>query len=537
MKFFPLNLSSGWRLWLSKFTALSLKQRCLISGVALLLLLSGVYLAYASWFKETINQEAVSQRSVKVITSADLNNRSQTLPVIGRLSSVSEVKIMSESSGVIKVLSRQLGEPVSAGQIIAELDNAIQYAEWQRAKAVLASTQAQLASGRDSAKQSETNLTNTLIGTYVTADDLVNNKIDKFYLDGKGTGPVFNVTRDNGDGTMIILQATNAEMSYQLSMKRLAVGKMLSIWRSDLNQQIATNSWSTATDDSVKNLNQIRELLDLMSQAVNKFYSADARYQAIVDAYKTEISVARSQVNSTISGLIASYDQHQTKQSLAGQSTGGLSVNEATVKQAEAQVKIAEANWRKTLISSPISGQIISLPIKLGDFISPYQVVAMVANDQQLEVAVNLSSSEVAEISLGAKAYIDSIYHGRVASIAPALNQTTGSREVKVVLTTPAPDLVNGQAVEVIIEKTLARGDDKVRQTTEVRVPLSALKIEPDRTVVFTVDEKNILQAIPIKEGPIVGDDIIIKEGLTGDWRLVLDARGLKAGQSVVIVP
>jgi hypothetical protein len=53
---------------------------------------------------------------------------------------------------------------------------------------------------------------------------------------------------------------------------------------------------------------------------------------------------------------------------------------------------------------------------------------------------------------------------------------------------------------------------------------------------VFSVDNDHRLVAYPISVGSIVGSGIVILEGLTLDMEIVKDARGLRAGQKVVVV-
>ena len=66
----------------------------------------------------------------------------------------------------------------------------------------------------------------------------------------------------------------------------------------------------------------------------------------------------------------------------------------------------------------------------------------------------------------------------------------------------------------------------------EIILPISTIKIEANRTVVFIVED-NVLVAIPVKTGSILGGSIVIDEGITLDMSIVLDARGLKEGNKI----
>ncbi len=71
---------------------------------------------------------------------------------------------------------------------------------------------------------------------------------------------------------------------------------------------------------------------------------------------------------------------------------------------------------------------------------------------------------------------------------------------------------------------------------TEVIIPITALKVETDRIVVFTVSDEGRLVAHPVTEGPLLGSNILIKEGVTSDMEIVIDARGLNEGDEVEII-
>ena len=53
--------------------------------------------------------------------------------------------------------------------------------------------------------------------------------------------------------------------------------------------------------------------------------------------------------------------------------------------------------------------------------------------------------------------------------------------------------------------------------------------------MVFTVNENNILIAHVVQEGPLLGDSIVILEGITAEMEIVLDARVLNEGDTVVV--
>jgi multidrug efflux pump subunit AcrA (membrane-fusion protein) len=131
---------------------------------------------------------------------------------------------------------------------------------------------------------------------------------------------------------------------------------------------------------------------------------------------------------------------------------------------------------------------------------------------------------------VGAKVMVGSQWQGEVKNIAPAIDAQTKKIKVEINVKSSDFNLTNGQSVALFIERD---NQDDQKEITEFSIPISALKIGSDDIAVFTVDEENKLVSHPVTMGPILGEKIIIKEGLTADMEIVVDARGLKKGETV----
>ena len=64
-------------------------------------------------------------------------------------------------------------------------------------------------------------------------------------------------------------------------------------------------------------------------------------------------------------------------------------------------------------------------------------------------------------------------------------------------------------------------------------IPITALKIEGERTIVLTVVNGKIV-ANTITIGSLSGNSVQVRDGLTQDLMIVVDARGLNEGDEVV---
>ena len=201
-----------------------------------------------------------------------------------------------------------------------------------------------------------------------------------------------------------------------------------------------------------------------------------------------------------------------------------VSASEAQVKQALGQLRTAEANLEKTIFRSPISGTLNQLAVEVGDFVNMFETIARVANNDALEVTAFVNESERNRIAVGDGVVIAGKYDGVITNIAPTVDPVT--RKVEVQIGTETTELTNGDSVSITLNGSTSAID-------EIVIPITALKVETDRIVVFTVSNENTLIANEVSEGPIVGSSIVIRNGLTPDMEIVLDARGRNEGDKV----
>ena len=103
--------------------------------------------------------------------------------------------------------------------------------------------------------------------------------------------------------------------------------------------------------------------------------------------------------------------------------------------------------------------------------------------------------------------------------------------EVRIGILDAEPGLTHGSSVRVLIN----RNDFEIinSEIEVISVPISSLKVETNRTVVFTVDSENTLVSNEVVPSLVLGDRVVIEVGATPDMDIVSDARGLREGQTV----
>jgi multidrug efflux pump subunit AcrA (membrane-fusion protein) len=473
-----------------------------------------------------------AKRQVSLQSVAALSENSLPLALFGVVTSKSEATIRAETGGKIVAVYKKLGDFASAGTVIAEFENSRERAQVQSAEGAYESASL----GKDIAgitrnssdnalAEARTQAQNTIMTVYTGLDDAVRTKTDPAWRNPQ--------TRD----ARLIVTISDAKLVIELEAERTLIETTLRA-REERNRAIGGASDLIAELTAIESeVNLVKNYLDDLSLAFNRALPDNGVSLSAIDGYKSATAGARTSVGGLLTQVATSRNALNSALSankIAGKnSSDGVaqspSATDAQVKSALGNLRSAQSTFEKTIIRSPISGTINSLAIETGDFISPYSEVAVVSNNAALEVLAYVTEEDAREIVVGGKASIEGGVSGVVTRIAPALDPKTKKIELRIGIS-GGMKLINGQSVRIEV----ARMQAKVF-TGDIRIPLSALKITPNGIVAFTVSEAGTLVAHGLKEGALLGDQIIIREGLTPDMTIVTDARGLQEGMFVTI--
>ena len=488
-------------------------------------------------------------KEVEVKNVALLSNDQVALELIGKVRSQTEATIRTEVSGEIVGVYQRVGNYIGAGTIIAEIKNSSQRALVLQAEGSVDQARANLQkiqggtrdeqlsileitaeNNKASYESAKISAVNDLISVYADIDDAIRRKADQTFSNPRSENPVFN------------LPTSDFQLVNNLESDRIEIARIIdrqSAERSTVSTEIDLEAEIAATKTEIL---FITTFLDDLTLSLTKAIATQSSTQATIDAFKLDASTARSSVNSLLSKLSFTLENLNNKkaasdianknleQGVTGERAEDITVAEASLKQAEGGLRSAQASLEKTLIRSPISGTINTLSVRRGDFVSVFLLAAIVSNNSALEIQAFVTEEDKREIKIGGSVTVAGNYKGIVTSIAPGLDPVTRKIEVKIGIEDDV-DLTHGTTVRISIDRTNSSATDIER----ILIPLSALKVEANRIVVFTVSSENVLVAHEIVEGLIVGEKIVIESGLLPNMFIVTDARGLKEGQTVTL--
>lgn len=527
-----------------------LSKNKLVMVATMIIVLLSVFGFWLQSRKTDNNPEIVNNRFVETETVLNLSRQSNSLPLIGKVVSATEAYLRTEAAGEVVVVNKEIGDSVLPGDILIRLKNNSQLAEVERAEAALLSAKANEKKVKTGARfeqleistikleqekknliNAERSLSDSLASAYTVADNVVRNYTDPLFLNPRNVWAQVNIP------------VFDQSLRFDIGNGRIEIEYLLDDWLVSLNESSESSSIKIRAEAGLETLAFIQNWLNLISLAVNDLPLDTVLENTTVSIAKTNLATARSAITNAISSLSAANDGLITRENLLSiaQNEYNMVVNgerdedillvEAGVKQAEANLAAAQANYERTVVRSPIAGTVNSLSVSQGDYVSNFELVTVVSNNQNLEIISAISEKDVSEIEVGSNVLINNKYKAQVSNIAPAIDPLSGKIEVKININSKAigESLINGQTVNLAVER-------KIKEESEIEsitLPLSSIKVEPDRVVVFTIDSFGQLIAQPVKIGRIMGDKVEIISDLPLSLEIVLDARGLNDGQQV----
>jgi multidrug efflux pump subunit AcrA (membrane-fusion protein) len=454
-------------------------------------------------------------RSVMVATVRDLRTSGQ-FSVVGTVRAVSEAKLETEAAGRITQVTVGVGDTVSAGTILASIENRSEQAALLQAEGAYESALAASRGNEVTLDEAKVAAQNAYRETFTRADTVVRIVIDQYY--------------SNPEGAISGLRLSGTGNVQEFLAIRDDIGSQLRAWSESIRTQLGSTPEDELLNEAEATLITISDLaariaLILSDKKKNTFLTDVER-----EIQQAEIAGVRSTLDSALASLSnarRSYEQAQ----IGGGNT--QSQSSALLKSALGTLRSAQANYEKTVVRTPIRGVVNALYIRAGEYVQQGQPAAIVANNGSLEIATALGEKDIDGVNVGDTVIIGQGTTGTITRVAPAVDPVTGKSEVLISIDDTGA-LKNGSTVTVSFSRT-SEGNE-VAQDSPMLIPLAALKFLAQGPVAFSVDENGTLVARPVVVGSVSGNAVLVTEGLDVDSRIVTDARGLTEGDLVTVM-
>lgn len=269
---------------------------------------------------------------------------------------------------------------------------------------------------------------------------------------------------------------------------------------------------------------------DLYTEQVS---NSRAAYEAALAAEKNaQIEVDKQRP--LVEGKVYSELQLQTAEA-------NLLAAKAQVAQARAALGTSQVNAAFTLIKAPVSGYIGRIPNRIGNLVTPADMIPLTVLSDIQQVFVYFSLSEADFISFMKDRVTDlglntvelimadgSAYPhpGEVEIASGNIDKTTGSIPLKAIFPNEHKLLRSGGSGRIVLKKAL---------TDVIVIPMGSVKDIQDRFFVFVLTDNNTIQMKPIEIEGKSGNEYIVRSGLTvGDKIAVNRIDLLSDGMPVV---
>ncbi|MGD0328529.1 MAG: efflux RND transporter periplasmic adaptor subunit [Minisyncoccia bacterium] len=389
---------------------------------------------------------------------------SETVSATGNTTPMQSVSLAFQNSGVIGSVHYNLGDKVSAGAVIAELETGNLSAALQQAKANLAVAQAnlaalqagtrpeQLAIDQSAVTQDQAALFNAITSAYAAADGAVHTDADQFFSNPRNATAAL---------TFIV---PDAVLTNTVTQERIALEPVLTAW----SAQIVSPSFSSsdpmaAATQATQDLTQVSTFLNDTAAALAE--ASASLPSATLGDYQSSIAGARTNIAGVLTALTtAKTALTSTEGTLAlaqaGSTSQDIAAQQAQVEEAQASVDNAQVSLENTELIAPISGVITQQDAKVGQSTSPGTPLVSIIGNDGFEVDTGVSDTDIGKLVVGDKvtmtldAFPNETFFGSVFYIAPAETNTQGviTYLIKISFDTLDPRLKSGLTANITIQ-------------------------------------------------------------------------------------
>lgn len=465
----------------------------------------------------------------------------QEVSASGKIESPIKIDLRFKNGGRLIAMNAKVGSKVSTGQILAKQDSAqldAQALEMQAGIDLQKSKLNQLLSGtsvediniseaavvnaKQSLEDSKYNLIDKLKNSYTKSDDAVRGKVDQLFSNQTTSNP------------QLVFVPSDSQLENDVELGRALIEGTLNEWSVSLSEISTQSNLSTASSLANRNTEQIKSFLEKMALLVNALSSNSNVSQVTIDKWKTDVSLARTNVGTAISNTLSAEENLKIKEAGLKTAEGQLALKKAPARPSDiavyqSQIKQAETSLQKIqtqkedlILYAPTSGVVTDANGEIGEIVSPDKTIVSLATGGALQIKLNVVEDNIVNVHVRQEARIvlDSIekeeFSGKVVAIDPA-------------------ETVVGGAVYYKTTVLFDNRDERIRSGMTANVWIKTDVSENTLLVpVSAIQNKNNKKIVQVLEGERVVDREITT-GIKNDLGMIEITSGLSEGEQVVV--
>ena len=512
------------------------------------------------------------EKSIYDTVIAEKVDMVQEISATGRVEAVQHIDLAFERSGRIDQVNIDIGDTVVAGQILVKLENREGLAELAQAQASVDSAVAALEQYEASLANQKAKLAELLVGTreeeillyeskvqnadialvaakenmidvmndaYTRCEDATRSKADQLFNNPRTQSPTLKFT------------TTNYNLANSVKSSRATLEKTLSSWKIDLDTLSNTSDLELSLNLAKNNLEEVKLFLEQISTVLNNALASQEVLQTTIDAWKVDISTARTSVNTAITNYSATKEKLSTAEisllitqnelavKKAGSSPEQITAQEAAIQQAKAnitsahaQIKLQEsveqavyARLAKNNLRSPITGIVTKQSAKEGAIVGANENIVSVISEGEFEIDALVVEADIIDLEVGDKATLsldaygeDVLFEAIVIDIDPAAELIEGVANYRTTL-----EFVEGVESDERIRVGMTADIDLVTAEREKVISI------PQRAVIFKEGKK----VVRVLEGGVLRE-VEVEIGITGGRGQIEIISGIEEGDVIV---
>ncbi|OGZ33955.1 MAG: hypothetical protein A2Y98_00575 [Candidatus Portnoybacteria bacterium RBG_19FT_COMBO_36_7] len=487
----------------------------------------------------------------------------QTVSATGSAQPASQINLQFVASGRITEIKANVGDKVSAGQVLMSQDSSDLAFQIQNYEAALAIVQAKFSQLLAGASAEDIAVAQTAVAnaqknleeaqkTLANAQATAAASLTHVYEDAQRTlsssllttQTSLQTNKDTLDSTELNINQTASNAQALIDARNLKYLAEL-----DYNSVLPTINAAASTyneSDIDSALERLKTTATFSINALNRTYDvllsvviSSSLTQTELDAFKTSISAARTNLNTALTNLVAAQQtiisQKNTNQTNINTAQAAFSSAEGTLATAQsqlalklasprqsdidlytAQVKQAQANLNQARnqvaqksLTAPINGIITDIPFEKGEMALSSQTAVSMNSLSDFEIKSDIAESDIAKIIAGNPAEItfdafreNEKWQGKVIKIDPAQTVVQGVVYYKITIGLSGTDskVKAGMTANLEIETS--------RHENALIIPLRAIEQNNNVKIVKIMEngqikEKEVQTGIRNNEGEV----------------------------------
>ncbi|WP_411346544.1 efflux RND transporter periplasmic adaptor subunit [Paenibacillus sp. WLX1005] len=426
----------------------------------------------------------------------------------GTLIAYEQTPVSFQTAGTVLSVSKDIGDTVSKGEVIARLDTADLQLSLQNAQEDVSAANASLASAKASLSDARAGQQSAAAGVSSAQAKLESARISEQDV-------------QSGARSQELAQAQNAVSQAQTAYNqaKTEATRSQTLLDNGLMTQQDYEKAQTALSDAQTSLNDVQEKLSLTqegSSTADRAKAASAVKEAEVGIQSAQASV--EQANAAVS-----------------KANAGVQQSQAAYDQKVVAVQTAKLNLSRASMKAPASGTILEKNLSVGQSVSAgggggsngSSPLFQIGDISKLKVQLPVADSDIASWKVGQQVSVqlyNDVRTGKVTSLSPQTNENTGSINVEVVISNPQRDWKPGQVVNASRQTSAQQG---------ILLPTEAVISSGNDPYVFKAVNGKAVQTT-VKLGEVYNNQYQITSGLkVGDKVVTSGADRLFNGDEI----